>query len=61
MDVVNSEKSTLTVILPEEVIGPPVTSINVPAVIPTEVTVPVLFVNGKSDTKPFLTLLSVAS
>src|SRR6056300_1026790 len=57
VDVVNSDKSTATVILPEVVIGELDTSISAPAVIPTEVTVPSLLENGKSDTKPFLTLL----
>jgi len=50
------------VIVPDDVIGEPEsTSIPSVPVIATEVTVPELFENGKSDTKPFLTLLSVAS
>ena len=50
------------VIVPDEVIGEP-ESTSIPSVplIATEVTVPELLENGKSDTKPFLTLLSVAS
>ena len=50
------------VILSLVVIGEPAsTSIPSVPVIPTEVTVPLLFENGKSETNPFFTLLSVAS
>jgi hypothetical protein len=64
-ELANAELGTFerpNVIVPDVVIGEPL-STSIPSVpeIATEVTVPELFENGKSDTKPFLTLLSVAS
>ena len=65
LEFANTEFGTLdkpNAIVPEEVIGEPEsTSIPSEPEIATEVTVPDVFVNGKSETKPFLTLLSLAS
>ena len=47
--------------VPEVVIGDPEILIPVPAVAATEVTVPEVLENGRSETNPFLTLLSPVS
>ena len=48
VEVVNSDKSTFTVMFPDVVTGLPETSIKLPAVIPTDVTVPVFVVKPLS-------------